>query len=89
LKEGDLLTVAEALRLLPVGKSTLYALVRQGDLPAIRITTKGSARGRVLLFRDSVDRLVARLRSGATPIRQAPTIRVDPDSLRRRILRHV
>ena len=48
LREGDLLTAAQALELLPVGKSLLYQLADEGQIEAIRVAGAGSRRGRIL-----------------------------------------
>jgi len=56
---GDLLTVAEALRILPVGRSTIYRMIEAGRLSALRVPSTGSRRGRVLVLRSSLDELIA------------------------------
>ena len=75
LVEGDLLTVQRALRILPVGKSMLYRLVEEGQIPAIRVRSVGSKRGRILILRASLERYV-RQREAAIP-RPAPKVSVD------------
>jgi len=81
LAEGDLLTVPQALRLLPVGKSTLYALCDSGQLPHYRVTALGSRRGRVLLARADLEAFVQRAHHGAARAPVAP----DVDDLLRRV----
>ena len=58
LAEGDLLTVAQALQLVPIGKSMLHNLVAEGQIPAIRVRTLGSRRGRILIERAGRDKYV-------------------------------
>ena len=41
LQVGDLLTVPQAQKLMPVGRSTLYALIESGDLPHYRVGAGG------------------------------------------------
>ncbi len=77
IREGDLLTVAQVLRLLPVGRSTVYQLVEEGRLPACRVRTAGSRRGRVLIARVDLEAFLAGARQAAT---RAP-VRVDVDGL--------
>ena len=52
---GDLLTVYQALQVLPVGKTLLYRLVEEGQIRSIRPRSVGSRRGRILVFRDSLE----------------------------------
>jgi excisionase family DNA binding protein len=47
----ELLSVAAALRLLPIGRSTLYALIQDGQIPALRIGAAGSRHKRILIDR--------------------------------------
>ena len=51
LREGDLLTVAEALRILPIGKSKLYALLDEGEIEHIRVPSTGGRRARLFIPR--------------------------------------
>jgi len=81
LAEGDLLTVPQVQRLLPVGRSTVYALVATGLIPGIRVPTAGGGRGRLLIHRDDLSEFVARARQAAT---RAPT-RPDVDALLRKV----
>ena len=78
---GDLLTVPQALAILPVGRSTLYQLIEEGQLPAIRVRTVASRRGRVLVRRADLDAFIEKSRRSAAV---APT-RVDVDSLLRKV----
>lgn len=80
---GDLLTVPQALRILPVGKSTIYDLIGQGLLPSVRVTSVGSRRGRVLLLRRGIEDYIDRLRAAPA---ERPPVRVDVDTLRAKIL---
>lgn len=87
LRPGDLLTVQEALRLLPVGRATLYRLIAEGTLPAIRVASLGSRRGRVLVVRAGLEAFVASRRA-PPPARPAGGrgFALDVDSLRTRVL---
>ena len=59
---GDLLTIRQALAILPVGRSTLYSLVAEGQIPSHRIRTKGSNRGRILVHRADLDTFIEKSR---------------------------
>ncbi len=88
LRPGDLLSVAQALALLPVGRTMLYSLLADGSIPSIRVATVGSRRGRLLVRRDGLEAFVAALhyRHAAPPVpRGRPS--VDVDALRARVLR--
>lgn len=82
IEEGDLITVPQALRLLPVGRAYLYRLVGEGVIPSIRVASVGSRRGRVLLFRSGLNEYVRQLQA---PTTRTP-VRVDVDALRERII---
>ena len=41
-REGDLLTVAQALQIVPIGRTTLYSLIESGQLPHYRLQPNGS-----------------------------------------------
>lgn len=88
VQPGDLLTVAETLRLLPVGRTMLYALLTEGTVPSIRVATLGSRRGRVLVLRRGIDAFVASLQAPpvARPVARWGA-RIDVDALRARVLR--
>ena len=81
LAPGDLLSVAQALRLVPVGRSTLYRLIEAGDLPHYRVSAAGSRRGRILVARRDLEAFVAAARQGAT---RAPTS-VDADAVLKQV----
>lgn len=82
LRPGDLLTVAETLEILPVGRTMLYALVDQGVIPSIRVASAGSKRGRILIRRADLERFVAdRLAERPAP----ESTKVDPRAIRDRI----
>ncbi len=83
LREGDFLTVAEVLRIVPLSKTTVYALVDSGQLPSYRVSVAGSRRGRVLIARADLEAFVEGARQAAT---RAP-VRVDVDDLRRKVRR--
>ena len=61
---GDLLTIRQALAILPIGRSTLYKLVADGQIPAIRVRCAGSGRGRILIHRDDLDAVIEKSRIG-------------------------
>jgi excisionase family DNA binding protein len=81
LREGDLLTVAQVLGLLPVGRSTLYAMAASGDLPSVRVGAAGTRRGRLLFWRGDIEAFVEQGRRGA---RRAP-VGVDADAVLARV----
>ena len=80
-REGDLVTVQEALRLVPIGKSTLYALCDSGQLPHYRIRAAGSRRGRILIARQDLVAFIEKTRQAAP---RAPT-RLDVDQILARV----
>ncbi len=83
LREGDLLTVKQALALVPIGRSTVYALVDSGQLPSYRVSMAGSRRGRVLIARADLEAFVEGARQSAT----RASVRVDVDDLRQKVRR--
>ena len=83
LAPGDFLTARQALQLLPIGRSTLYQLIDEGRLPAYRVTTARSRRGRVLIARKDLEAFLVSTRQAAT---QA-SVRVDVDGLLRKVRR--
>ena len=72
LEVGDYISVKEALRLLPVGKSTMYRLVENGEIEGMRVGV------RVLVLRRSLEQY-----ERGNRIR--PVVGDDPDSIRDRI----
>ncbi len=83
LREGDFLSVAEVLRIVPLSKSTIYALVDSGQLPSFRVSVAGSRRGRVLIAKVDLEAFIEGARQAAT---RAP-VRVDVDVLLERVRR--
>lgn len=81
LREGDLLTIAQARKLVPLARSTFYALIESGGLPCYRFRAAGSRGGRVLVARADLEAFVARSRHVATRGPVAP----DVDALLRRV----
>ncbi len=77
LRPGDLLTVAQVLKIFPVGRSTIYALCSSGQLPHYRVQALGSRCGRILVGRDDLAAYLESTRQTAT---RAP-VRVDVDDL--------
>ncbi len=80
---GDYLTIQQVLDVLPVGKSTLYALVDSGQLPHHRVAAVGSRRGRILVSRADLAEYLESTRQAAT---RAP-VRVDVDDLLEKVRR--
>ncbi len=83
LGEGDLLTVQAAIDIIPIGRSSFYALIESGQIPHYRVSVAGSRRGRILIDRADLEAFLA----GA---RQAPTrapVRVDTDAVLARVRR--
>jgi len=74
LAEGDLLTAAQVLRLLPIGKATLYALAASGELPSIRVGALGARHGRLLFHRADVEAFVAHARQAPPRAPAAPDV---------------
>ena len=83
LDRGDLLNVRQALELLPVGRSTLYALIESGQLPHYRVSAAGARRGRILIDRRDLEAFLAGARQTAI---RAPD-RVDVDTVLARVRR--
>jgi excisionase family DNA binding protein len=83
LREGDFLTVAQVLRIVPLGKTTVYSLVDSGQLPSYRVSAAVSRRGRVLIARADLEAFIEGTRQAAT---RAP-VRVDVDGLLQKVRR--
>ncbi len=49
LREGDLLSVQQALRILPISKSGFHRLLESGEIPSVRLGGVGGPRARVLV----------------------------------------
>jgi len=81
LQEGDLLTIAQALAVLPVGRSTLYALLESGQLPHYRVRAPTAPRGRILVARADLEAFLAGARQAAP---RAP-VRADADAILARV----
>ena len=64
LSAGDLVTIREALELVPVSRSLLYALVAAGAIPSVRVGGAGSRRGRILIRRADLDAFISQSRVG-------------------------
>jgi len=88
VRPGDLISVEQALHLLPVGRTMLYQLIAEKTIPSIRVATVGSRRGRVLVVRAGLEAFVASLQAPpvARPVARRGA-RVDVDALRARVLR--
>ncbi len=82
LREGDLLTPREAAGILNVSRSLIYKLCEEGALPSVRISSAGSRRGAVRIWRSDLEEYADRLR-GDAPKRK--TTKVDVDTILRRI----
>ena len=83
LAPGDLLTVRQALAIVPLGRSTIYALIDSGQLPHYRVSAAGSRRGRILVARSDLQAFIDRARQTRP---RAPTA-VDVDGLLRKVRR--
>jgi excisionase family DNA binding protein len=77
LAAGDLLTIAQALAILPVGRSTLYALLESGQLPHFRVRAPTCPRGRILVARADLEAFLA----GARQVAPRAPVRPDPDTV--------
>ncbi len=66
LAEGDLLTVPQALRLVPIGRSRMYRLVKDGLIPSIPVpTARRGGRGSYLIRRANLERFINELEQDA------------------------
>ena len=82
--DDRLLTANEVGSRLSVGRSLIYRLAADGLLPSVRIRSAGSRRGALRFFESDVREYLRRLRAESRgEIRRT----VDPDALRRRVLR--
>ena len=64
LNPGDLLSVKQALALVPLGRSTIYRLIEEGQIASIRVKCTGSRRGRILVRRIDLAAFIERSRVG-------------------------
>ncbi len=64
LNAGDLVTIREALTLVPVRRSLLYELVAASKIPSVRVGGAGSRRGRILIRRTDLDAFISKSRVG-------------------------
>ena len=55
---GDLLTIRQALTILPVGRSTLYQLAADGEIQSFRVGK------RILIRRKDLDAFIEKSRDG-------------------------
>ena len=85
LREGDVLSVQQALRLMPISKSAFYRLLDNGEVPCVRLGGVGGHRARVLVLRVDLEAFIERRRVAATGRRVA---RVSADELLTRIRRN-
>ncbi len=76
LREGDVLTPREAAGILNVSRSLIYKLCEEGALPSVRISSAGSRRGAVRIWRSDLEEYADRLR-GDAPRRQPARLDVD------------
>ena len=75
--------MAEVLRIVPLSKTTVYALIESGQLPSYRVSVAGSRRGRVLIARRDLEAFLDSARQSAT----GASVRVDVDGLLREVRR--
>ena len=59
LAPGGLLTVRRVLELVPIGRSTLYDLIKSGQLPHYRVSAAASGPGRILIDRRDLEAFLA------------------------------
>ncbi len=78
LEEGDLLTFAQALKLLPVGRTLLYDLIAAGEIPVLEIHCPGRKRPKRLIRREDLE---AYIRSRMSPTVIAVPTEVDADTI--------
>ena len=64
LGPGGLLTVRRVLELVPIGRSTLYDLIKSGQLPHYRMSAAGSSQGRILIARADLEAFIEKSRAG-------------------------
>ena len=64
LNPGDLLTVREALAIVPVSRSLLYSLIAASKIPSVRVGGAGSRRGRILVAQVDLERFIKQSRVG-------------------------
>ena len=64
LSPGALISVKRALALVPVGRSTFYKLVAEGQIPSVRVRCAASRRGRILVHRADLAEFIDKLRAG-------------------------
>ena len=77
LRPGDLLSIPQVQKLVPVGRSTIYKWVEDGALPCIRVGATRRRRGRVLVHRYDLRAFLEKSRQARVV---APT-RVDVDGI--------
>ena len=64
LSPGALISVKQALAIVPLGRSTLYKLIETGKLPHYRVSAAGSRRGRILIHRADLEVFIEKSRAG-------------------------
>ncbi len=64
LVPGDLLTIAQVLQLVPIGRSTIYTLIGSSKLPHYRVRALGPRRGRILIHRADLKAFIEKSRVG-------------------------
>ena len=77
LEPGDLLTVRQALAIVPVGRSSLYELLKEGRLVAYRVQAAPGRRGRLLIHREDLEVFAESCRTGAHTAPTPPRLDVD------------
>ncbi len=84
LVPGDLLSIEQVRCLLPLGRSSIYALIENGELPYHRFRAAGGGRGRIFVHRADLEAYVVRARQTAP---RPATRRVDVDGLLKKVRR--
>ena len=84
LAPGDLLTVPQLRRLLPLSKSAIYRLLEGGAIRGCRVSSTGARRGSWLVERRSVEEFVAeRFAEAKAEVAEAKAKTTSDDILRR------
>jgi len=77
LQAGDMLTIAQVQQLLPLGRTSIYALCESGELVHYRVGAAGRRRGRILIHRADLSKYLEQTRQ-ARPVTSQP---VDVDQI--------
>ncbi len=81
LQPGDFLSITQLIALVPIGRSTAYALIESGELPHYRVGGTRRRAGRILIAKADLHAYLEKSRQ-ARPV--APT-RLDLDEIHTRV----